>query len=91
MAKRKRLYKDKNALTVSTFKGHETHSGMEPPLHEELMASVHVVRGRHALRITPGPAGSIEIRSTSGRIILEPLGIDHFLVRKARKEPGGGV
>ena len=90
MAKGKRLYK-KNALTVSTFKGNVRHPDIKPPMLEELMESVHVQRGRHALRITPGPAGSIEIRSTSGRIILEPLGRDHFLVRKARKEPGGGV
>ncbi len=84
MAKRKRLYK-KNALTASTFKGGKA------VMDEELMESVHVQRGRLHLRISVGVAGSIEIHSTSGRMTLEALDRDRIIIRKARREPAGGI
>lgn len=87
----KRLYKDKNALTVSTFKGNERHPDIKPPMLEELMESVHVQRHRLHLMIRPGPAGTIEILSAGGRVTLEAIGPNRFLIRKARKEPGGGI
>lgn len=87
----KRLYKDKNSLTVTTFKGNERHPDIEPPLHEELMESVHVQRHRLHLMLRTGPDGSIEITSAAGRVTLEAIGPNRFLIRKARKAPGGGV